>query len=73
MRQLALKIRSLEANNDEIAAFVQWVKENQGIEYASKVMVEYRDKALSLLSEDMPLDLRTALEVYVDFVIEREK
>jgi len=73
MRQLALKIRSLEANNDEIAAFVQWVKENQGIEYASKVMVEYRDKALLLLSEDMPLDLRTALEVYVDFVIEREK
>ena len=73
MIQLALKIRSLEANNDEIASFIEWVKANGGIEYASQVMGQYRDKALSFISDSMPEDIRKALEKYVDFVIERKK
>ena len=36
-------------------------------------MGQYRDKALSFISDSMPEDIRKALEKYVDFVIERKK
>lgn len=73
MNQLALKIRALEASNDEIHSFISWVIANGGIEYASQVMVDYRDKALAILSDDLPIVLKQSLEAYVDFVIERRK
>lgn len=73
MAQLALKIRALEASADEIAIFVEWVKANGGIDYATDVMVQYRSKALSLLPTDISEDLRNALEMYIDFAIERKK
>ena len=43
MKQTALKIRSLEASKEEIAAFVETVKERGGIEYATRMMYEFRD------------------------------
>ena len=73
MQQLALKIRSLEASKEEIDSFIAWVKANGGIEYAARVMAEYRDKALALLADEFPDGLKEALEAYVEFVIERKK
>lgn len=73
MQQLALKIRALEASKEEIDSFISWVKDNGGIEYASQVMADYRDKALAFLSDDLPGDLKKSLEAYVGFVIERKK
>lgn len=73
MISLALKIRSLEAEDDEIARFIEYVKQNGGIEYATQVMVNYRDKALEMLPKTTSQELKDALTAYIDYVIERKK
>ena len=62
-RELALRIRS----------FVSYVKQEGGIEYADRVMHDYRNKALALLPGQMDDSLRMALTAYVDYVVERKK
>jgi len=49
------------------------VKANGGIEYAIKAMTDYRNKALEVLPQTLPQELRDALTAYIDFVIERKK
>ena len=73
MKNLALKIRSLEATNEEISLFIDYVKQNGGIEYATQVMIDYRNKALDLLPQTASPDLKEALTSYIDYVIERSK
>lgn len=73
MKNLALKIRSLEATNEEITLFIDYVKRNGGIEYATQVMIDYRNKALALLPKTASPDLKEALTSYIDYVIERSK
>ena len=73
MKELALKIRALEATQDEINLFIDYVKRNGGIEYATQVMIDYRNKALALLPQTASEDLKEALTSYIDYVIERKK
>ena len=73
MKDLSLKIRALEATEEEIALFIDYVKRNGGIEYATQVMVEYRNKALALLPSTASSQLKEALTAYIDYVIERNK
>ena len=73
MIELALKIRALEATDEEIARFIAYIKENGGIDYATKVMIEYRNEALSILPESISDDLKLALTSFIDYVIERNK
>ena len=61
LKQTALKIRSLEASKEEIAAFVEIVKERGGIEYATRMMYEFRDKALALVPASADSNLKEAL------------
>ena len=73
MKELALKIRALEATQDEINLFIGYVKRNGGIEYSTQVMIDYRNKALALLPQTASEDLKEALTSYIDYVIERKK
>ena len=73
MKALALKIRALEASNEEIIRFVEYVKDNGGIEYATKVMIDYRNKALDVLPQTTSQELKDALTAYIDYVIDRKK
>ena len=73
MIELALKIRALDASDEEIAYFIDYVKQNGGIEYATQVMIEYRNKALAILPDDISDELKIALTSYIDYVIERNK
>jgi octaprenyl-diphosphate synthase len=73
MISLALKIRSLEATSEEIAHFIDYVKANGGIDYATEVMVNYRNQALQILPQTTSPQLRDALTAYIDYVIERKK
>ena len=73
MKKLALKIRSLEATNEEITLFIDYGKRYGGIEYATQVMIDYRNKALALLPKTASPDLKEALTSYIDYVIERSK
>ena len=73
MIELALKIRALEATDEEIARFIAYIKENGGIDYATKVMIKYRNDALSILPESISDELKLALTSFIDYVIERNK
>ena len=72
-KELALRIRSLSASKEEIASFVDYVKQEGGITYAEQVMYDYRNKALALLPEAADEAVRTALTAYIDYVIKRNK
>ena len=72
-KELALRIRSLSASKEEIASFVDYVKQEGGITYAEQVMYDYRNKALALLPEAADEAVCTALTAYIDYVIKRNK
>lgn len=71
--KIALKIKNGEASSDEIAHLIEFTKLNGGIEYANETMFAFREKALSLLASIPDSDVKTALAVYLDYVVEREK
>ena len=68
-----MRIRALRASKEEIAQFVETVKKEGGIEYATRKMYEFREKALSLLPVSTDEAIRTSLTAYIDYVIERNK
>lgn len=73
MRKLALRIRSLDASDEEIARFIEYIKVKGGIEYARQAMADYRNKALALLPPSADRTVKDALTAYIDYVIERDK
>lgn len=73
MHRLALRIKSLDATDAEIAHFIEYTKEKGGIEYAREAMTDYRNKALALLPPSADQAIKDALSAYIDFVIERDK
>ena len=66
-------IRALEASDEEIARFIDYDKQHGGLEYASQVMVDFRNQALGMLPEAASQELKDALAAYIDYVIERKK
>lgn len=73
MRKLALRIRSLDASDEEIARFIEYIKVKGGIDYARQAMADYRNKALALLPPSADRTVKDALTAYIDYVIERDK
>ena len=73
MRKLALRIRTLDASDEDIARFIEYTKVKGGIEYARQAMVDYRNKALALLPQSAGQAVKDALTAYIDYVIERDK
>ena len=71
--ELAKKIKSLEASDEEIRHVIDKAKECGGIEYARRAMNEYRNRAVELLPKSADQDVVDALTAYVDYVVEREK
>ena len=73
MKGMAYRIRSLEATQDEITLFIDFIKNMNGIDYAQQVMMDYRNMALELLPSTVSPDIKTALTAYIDYVIQRDK
>ena len=73
MRKLALRIRALDASDEDIARFIEYTKVKGGIEYARQARVDYRNKALALLPQSAGQAVKDALTAYIDYVIERDK
>ena len=69
---VARRIQQGEATSEEIAAFVEWVKAQGGIDYARRVMENFRTKALRSLDAFTNDDIRRALTLYMDYVIGRD-
>lgn len=60
-------------NKQKVDELIKFVRQNGGLEYATKRMHEYKDKALSILQDFPPSDAREALKELVLFSIERKK
>lgn len=73
MHRLALRIKSLDASDAEIARFIEYIKDRGGIEYAERAMADYRNRALALLPNTADKEVMDALTAYIDYVIERDK
>ena len=70
---IAVRVKRGTASPDDIARLVQFTKDNGGMEYASCVIHQYRDRALDLLSEVADDSLRRAFTAYLDYVVQRDK
>ena len=68
---LAARIKAREASPDDILRMVAFTKENDGIEYATKRMQEYRQKAEACLERFQNPAVRKALANYLNYVVDR--
>lgn len=71
-KAIAMKVKAHEATSEEIAWLIDFAKANGGIEYAEKQMEQLRDEALALIADFQNLEVKGALQQYIDFVIGRE-
>lgn len=72
IRALAMKVKQHEADAEDIAQLVAFTKANGGIEYAEKVMEELHAKARCFIDERVgDSAIKTALQAYLDYVIQR--
>ena len=69
-------INSVKNHNKDkrrVKEVIAFVKESGGLEYAIKIMNDFKDQALSILSEYPNSDYRSSLELMVNYVIDRKK
>ena len=72
MKALARKVKARQITTDEIARLVQFTKENGGIEYAEKRMLEFHAEAQQFIGIEVnDPEVAVALQAYLDFVIQR--
>lgn len=72
-KRIALRVKQGVATFEEISYLVEFTKQHGGIEYALSMMDEYRNKALSLLDQYEDGPVRSAIQAYLDYVINRNK
>lgn len=72
MQTLARKVKAGTVNTDEIAVLVEFAKQNGGIEYAEQRMWEFHGECSRFIDAHVsdPV-IRTSLEAYLDYVIQR--
>ncbi len=65
-------IKKHNKNKTKVKQLISFVKEKGGVEYAKKVMINYKSKALNMILEFPKNDYRESLEFMLDYVIERK-
>ena len=65
-------IKKHNKNKTKVMELIRFVKENGGVEYAKKVMLNYKSKAHNMILDFPKNDFRTSLEFMLDYVIERK-
>lgn len=72
MIALARKVKARTINPDEIARLVEFTKQNGGIEYAERRMMDFHQAAMTFIEEEVKSpEIAKALQAYLDFVIQR--
>ncbi len=66
-------IRRYHKNDKKVAEILDFVRQNGGIEYTYDKMIEYKDKALSVLDKFDDSEAKEAMKHLVQFTIERKK
>ena len=72
-RHIINSIRKRSTDPKVVKEVISFVKESGGLEYAEKVMKEYKFKALSILDRLDESEAKESLKVLLNYVIEREK
>lgn len=72
-RKIIYTVKNENTDNQKVAEVMQYVSEFGGLDYAAKKMIEYRDKALSILRNFPAGESRDAMEELVNFTISRTK
>lgn len=74
MKEIAIKVKNGSVSQEEISRLVEFTKNNGGIEYAERKMLELRHKCMEFIdSESVSDEIRTSLTSYIDYVIQRKK
>ena len=72
MHTLARKVKAGTINPDEIAVLVEFTKQNGGIEYAERKMLEFSGLCKKYIEENVKEEaVKEALAAYVDYVVQR--
>jgi octaprenyl-diphosphate synthase len=66
-------IKNHNKNKTRVKEVIAFVKEKGGLDYAVKKMLWYRDEALGLLQTYPESEYRSALELMVNYVVDRDK
>lgn len=72
-RGVAVKVKDGTATVDEINRLIEFTKQHGGIEYATRVMCDYKEKAIALLASLPDSEVKTSLISYLDYVVDRNK
>lgn len=72
-RSIIYIIKNQNTNKSKVDIVMQLVKEYGGLDYAEKIMTEYKNKALDLLFTFPQSEARDAMEELVNFTIYRKK
>ena len=72
-RYIVNLIRRHNENSKKVAEVIQFVRQSGGIEYAQKIMNDYRDQAFALLHQFPNSEVRRSLEALVMYVADRKK
>ena len=72
-RSIIYIIKNQNTNKSKVDKVMQLVKEYGGLDYAEKIMTEYKNKALDLLFTFPQSEARDAMEELVNFTIYRKK
>ena len=72
MKDIAMAVKARKATAAEIARLIAYTKEQGGIEYAERKMLEIHDEAASFIENEIcDADMKKAFTAYLDYVIER--
>lgn len=66
-------IKNHNENPEKVAEVIEFVFQKKGIQYAEKIMKQYKDDALNLLKGFPDNEARASLEQLVTYTIERKK
>ncbi len=66
-------IKNHNKDKERVKEVISFVKEKGGLEYAVSKMLQYRDEALELLKTYPDSTYRNALELMVNYVVDRKK
>lgn len=66
-------VKNHNKDKERVNDVIQFVKDNKGLDYAVERMYEYKNKALTMLSEFEDSPYKASLQLMVEYVIDRKK
>lgn len=71
--QLAVKVKEGSATPDDIAALIEFTKQNGGIDYAKKTMYDYQQRCVDMLGSFSDSEVKKSLLLYLEYLVNRVK